>query len=167
MDGNPVHVGQTPIKALGATDQHSQVQLYVEGPFDKVVVFVDVANFEKKIPIPGKGFEEHPSISYLGGSSLADLMAVEKKGTEYALTSNNRPNMTITLPEASPHAVGQILFMLEVATLYAGGLYNVNPLDQPGVEFGKQYAYAVMGREGFEDRKAVYEKADAVDRFTL
>ncbi len=154
-DGAQIFVGQTPVKALGATDQHSQVQLYVEGPFDKVVVFLDVANFATKTDIP-KGFADSPAVSYLGGRTLNELMAVEKEGTEYALTVNNRPNMTIKLPEISPETVGQILYLLQVATAFSGGLYKINAFDQPGVEFGKQYAYAMMDREGFEDQKAEF-----------
>lgn len=156
VHGNAVYTGQTPIKALGATDQHSQVQLYVEGPFDKVVVFIEVTKYGKEGKIPG-GYDEYPAISYLSGSSLAELIAIEKQGTEYALTENNRPNMTIRLPEVSAESVGEILYLLQAATAIAGGLYNINPFDQPGVEFGKQYAYAMMGRKGFSEKKKAIE----------
>ncbi|VAX17507.1 Glucose-6-phosphate isomerase [hydrothermal vent metagenome] len=151
FDGNPVYAGQTPIKALGATDQHSQIQLYVEGPFDKVVCFIEVEKFDIKVPIP-HGFEELPGISYLGGHTLNDLINVEKKGTEYALTANHRPNMTIRLPEINANTLGQLLYMLEVATAFAGGLYRVDAFNQPGVEFGKEYAYAMLGRKGYEEK---------------
>lgn len=164
LAGNEIFVGQTPIKALGATDQHSQVQLYVEGPFDKVVVFLDVAKRNKTVPIPTGIYDEHSAISYLGGSSLGELIATEKRGTQYALTSNNRPNMTITLDSVSAQSVGALLYMLEVSTLFAGGLYGIDPLDQPGVEFGKQYAYAMMGREGFEKSKTKYLNAEKRNR---
>lgn len=163
FDGNPVHAGQTPIKALGATDQHSQIQLYVEGPYDKVVCFLDTDKFETQAPIP-KVFEDIPGISYLGGQSLNALLKTEKEGTEYALTSNNRPNMTVTLPEVNAHTVGQLIYMLEVATAFAGGLYRVDAFDQPGVEFGKQYAYAMMGRAGYEEQKAGYIERRITDR---
>jgi glucose-6-phosphate isomerase len=166
IHGNPIHCGQTPIKALGATDQHSQVQLYVEGPFDKVVVFIEVEKFKNSVTIPG-GYDEHASIGYLSGSSLAALTAVEKEGTEYALTANHRPNMTIRLPEICEETVGQLLYLLEGATAFSGGLYNIDPFDQPGVEFGKQYAYAMMGKAGFEEKKAAYERAKPESRRTL
>ena len=156
LKGNPVYVGQTPVKALGATDQHSQVQLYVEGPFDKIVVFLEVENYKSVGEIPG-GYDEYSAINYLSGHSLAELIAVEKRGTEYALTENNRPNMTIRLSEVSEDTVGQVLYLLQVATAIAGGLYNIDPFDQPGVEFGKQYAYAMMGKKGFGEKKKEIE----------
>ncbi len=162
-DGNPVFVGQTPIKALGATDQHSQVQLYVEGPFDKVVCFLEVGEFTATVSIP-EGFEDLPGVSYLGGHTLAELLNTEKRGTQYALTKNNRPSMTIKLGEVNAHSLGQILYMLEVATAFAGGLYRVDPFDQPGVEFGKEYAYAMLGRQGFEEKRREFEKEEGEGR---
>ncbi|MBI4666831.1 MAG: glucose-6-phosphate isomerase [Nitrospinae bacterium] len=150
IDGAPVHTGQTPIKALGATDQHSQVQLYVEGPFDKVVTFLEVGKFENVAPIPDE-FPGVEDVSYLSGHSLNELIGVEKQGTEYALTKNNRPNLTIRMPQVDAHSVGQLIYMLEVATAFAGGLYRINAFDQPGVEFGKNYAYAKFGKKGYED----------------
>ncbi|MDH4182981.1 MAG: glucose-6-phosphate isomerase [Nitrospinota bacterium] len=156
FDGNPIHVGQTPIKALGATDQHSQVQLYVEGPFDKLFCFLEVEKFGSEITIP-KVFGHEPELAYLGGATMNQLLAVEKDGTEYALTTNKRPNMTLRLKKADAHGLGQLLYMLEVATAFAGGLYRVNAFDQPGVEFGKKYAYAMMGRQGHEELKAKIE----------
>ncbi|VAX18477.1 Glucose-6-phosphate isomerase [hydrothermal vent metagenome] len=166
IDGNPVHAGQTPIKALGATDQHSQVQLYVEGPFDKLFCLLEVESFKTEMPIP-EMFEDQPGISYLGGQSLNRLIAVEKEGTQYALTTNNRPNMTIKLPEVNAHTLGQLLYMLEVATAFAGGLYRVDAFDQPGVEFGKQYAYAMMGRAGHEKKKTEYESKRTRNRLIV
>ncbi len=139
LDGKVAHTGQTPVKALGATDQHSQIQLYVEGPFDKVVTFLKVEKFKTAVNIP-QVFKDKKEISYLGGHSLNELMNIEMEGTEYALTKNNRPNCTITFPEVNPSAIGQIMYMLEVSTAFAGGLYNIDPFDQPGVEEGKKYA---------------------------
>ncbi len=156
VDGNEVFTGQTPIKALGATDQHSQVQLYVEGPFDKVVCFLETQTFEKDVAIPNV-FTDMPGASYLGGHTLGGLLATEKEGTEYALTTNSRPNMTITLPTINAHSIGQLLYMLEVSTAFSGGLYNIDAFDQPGVEFGKEYAYAMMGKSGFENKRTEIE----------
>jgi len=163
IEGNPIYAGQTPIKALGTTDQHSQVQLYVEGPFDKMVCFLEVEKHSKDIVIP-KEFGDFPGVAYLGGHSLGELLDIEKRGTEYALTSNKRPNMTIKMSEVNEYAVGQLIYMLEVATAFAGGLYNVNAFDQPGVEFGKQYAYAMLGRPGHEEKRADFEESLGGDR---
>jgi len=151
LNGRVVHVGPTPIKALGVTDQHSQVQLYVEGPFDKVFTILAVDSFRHELPMkpafPGKG-----ALDYLGGRTMAELIEAERLGTVYALTGNKRPNMTITFPDISPHSVGQFMYALEVATVFSGGLYTINPLDQLGVEAGKTAAFALMGRPGYEDK---------------
>jgi glucose-6-phosphate isomerase len=151
VSGRVVHVGPTPVKALGATDQHSQLQLYMEGPFDKVITLLTVEKFRKTVRIP-RGFKDMDGISYLGGHTLNDLMKAEEQGTEFALTQARRVHTAIRLPEINPFTVGQLLFLLEVQTLYAGGLLKINPLDQPGVEAGKEFTYGMMGRKGFEDR---------------
>lgn len=151
LDGADVFTGPTPIKALGATDQHSQVQLYVEGPFDKVFTILRVENFEHELLMP-PAYPEKSSLNYLGGTTMADLMEVERRGTVYALTQAKRPNMTVTFPAVTPFTVGQFMYAMEVSTVFSGGLYRIDPLDQPGVEAGKIAAYALMGRPGFEDR---------------
>jgi len=166
IDGNHVHAGQTPIKALGATDQHSQVQLYVEGPHDKLFCFLETEKFASELAIPPV-FSDEPELAYLNHATMNHLFEVEKEGTEYALTVNKRPNMTIRLPEVDAHSLGQLLYMLEVATAFAGGLYRVDAFDQPGVEFGKIYAYAMMGRKGYEELKAEIESGGKKNRRTV
>jgi glucose-6-phosphate isomerase len=148
LQGNQIHAGPTPVKALGATDQHSQVQLYMEGPFDKTVTFLTVKrpSVDMEIPRLYAGVEE---LAYLGGASLGGLLSAEHRATAAALSSNGRANMTIELPTISAASIGQLLMMLQIATVYAGAMYNVNPLDQPGVELGKQLTYGLMGRAGF------------------
>src|SRR5690606_4345460 len=128
-------VGPTPVKALGATDQHSQVQLYMEGPFDKTITFLIENNREEDLPIPSL-YPDVPELGYLGGHTLGELLRVEKSATEAALAQRGRMNMTIELPAVDATSIGELLFMLQVATVYAGGLYGVDPLDQPGVELG-------------------------------
>lgn len=149
LNGNQVNVGPTPVKALGVTDQHSQVQLYVEGPFDKVFTILAVGTFDNKLPMK-PAFPGTDALDYLGGRTMEELIEAERLGTIYALTENKRPNMTITFPDISPFTVGQFMYALEVATVFSGGLYNINPLDQPGVEGGKMAAFALMGRLGYE-----------------
>jgi glucose-6-phosphate isomerase len=150
-DGKVVNAGQTPITALGTTDQHSQIQLYVEGPNDKLITFVEVEQFREEVALPDL-YPEEDAISYLGGRTLNELMAAELAGTRIALTKAQRPNATIILPAVNEDTIGQLLFLLEVQTSYAGMIYGVNPYDQPGVEAGKIAAYALMGREGYKDR---------------
>ncbi len=150
VDGREVRAGQTPLPAVGAIDQHSQLQLFVEGPNDKMVTFVRLGRFPDAGAIP----EIHPevgSMAYLGGHSLAELLNIEQAATEMALTQHQRPSMRIDVPELNAFTLGQLFFLYEVATAFAGGLYGVNPFDQPGVEHGKKLAYGALGREGFED----------------
>lgn len=151
LGGNVVNVGPTPIKALGVTDQHSQVQLYAEGPNDKVFTFLAVEQFARTMPMKA-AYPEKSSLEYLGGRNMGELIDAERTGTVYALTKQQRPNLTITFPMVNPNAVGQFFHAMEVATVFSGGLYNIDPLDQPGVEAGKIAAYALMGRSGYEDR---------------
>jgi glucose-6-phosphate isomerase len=148
--GQEVHIGPLPVKALGATDQHSQVQLYVEGPNDKVFVFLEVEQFDGRAELQSPYSEAEAS--YLHGKSLNELIAAEKRATELALTQNHRPNMTFRFPAVSPFTVGQILQCLEIATAFAGELFDINAFDQPGVEAGKIATYALMGRPGYEEK---------------
>ena len=149
LDGRRAHTGPTPLAAVGATDQHSMLQLFMEGPHDKVVIFVAVEDFGEDVTIPSR----HPEVSslgYLGGASLGRLLDAERRATAEALRREGRPNVTLSLPRVEAHAVGELLMLLQIATVFAGALYGVDPLDQPGVELGKVLTYGLMGREGFD-----------------
>jgi len=150
-DGNTVNVGPTPVKALGATDQHSQAQLYMEGPFDKLITFLEVENHNQDIEIPEE-YQDLDGVNYLGGHSLEKLINTEKQATELALTKRNRMNNTIIFPELNEHSVGQFIYMLELETAFVGELMNINAYNQPGVELGKHYTYGILGRENYEDK---------------
>ena len=152
LDGKRVNIGQTPVKALGATDQHSQAQLYMEGPFDKVITLIGLRKYPREIKIP-RAFGKMEGIAYLGGHTLGELIKAEQQSTALALAKNSRPNCTITLPELNPFTLGQLIYMYELQTAFAGALYNINAFDQPGVELGKKYACGMMGRKGFEKFK--------------
>jgi glucose-6-phosphate isomerase len=149
--GEEVFVGPTPVKSLGATDQHSQVQLYIEGPFDKTITLLVEENPPADVAIP-KIYEEVPELGYLGGHSLGGLLRAEKEATAAALTHEGRMNMTISVSQVTPRTLGGLLQLFQIATVYAGGLYGVDPLDQPGVELGKELTYGLMGRAGYEGR---------------
>ncbi len=161
--GRLVNTGPTPVKALGATDQHSQVQLYAAGPYDKSVTFIEVQNLAKNVPIPGT-LTEYPSAAALAGRSLNELLSAEKKGTEVALTEAGRPNGTLFVPEVSAFTIGQIFYLFEMATAISGALYGIYAFDQPGVEAGKVAAYALMGLEKYRDRRLEIEKRQATPR---
>ncbi len=158
LRGEVVHVGPTPVRAIGATDQHSQVQLYMEGPPDKLIIFIEVENFQHRIAIPPV-FPEIDGLSYLNGHTLNELLAAEKKATAYNLMRAGRPNLTIKLPEINAFTIGQLLYLFEVTTVAAGGLFDINPLDQPGVEGGKQTTYGLMGRPGYDEWRRELESA--------
>lgn len=155
-NGNKVNIGPTPIKALGATDQHSQIQLYNEGPNDKLINFIRIKEFDTILEIP-KSFE-YTGIGYLGGKTINDLLDAEADSTKVALTDYQRPNVTITLPGVDAYSVGQLLYMLEVQTAIAGELYNIDTFNQPGVEQAKNYTYALMGRAGYEESASLLKE---------
>jgi len=147
--GAEVFRGPTPARSVGATDQHSQVQLYMEGPFDKTVTFVAVREPGEDLVIPAAHPHEE-ALAYLGGRTMGELLEAERTATAAALTAAGRMNMTLELPRVDARSVGQLFMLLQIATVYAGGLYDVDPLDQPGVELGKRLTYGLMGRAGFE-----------------
>ena len=151
--GKTVNVGQTPVAALGTTDQHSQVQLYMEGPNDKVYTFWAVRKYasEGRIPKTPTGLE---SFDYLAGQSLAKLIDAERRSTATALTEQQRPNCTFTLDRVDEEHMGAFLQMMEFETAFIGELLNVNAFDQEGVELGKKFTFGLMGRKGYEEYKA-------------
>ncbi|RLD97881.1 MAG: glucose-6-phosphate isomerase [Aquificota bacterium] len=143
--------GQTPIKAVGAVDQHSQIQLYNEGPKDKIITFLHVEEFAKEVEIPSL-YPEKPSLSYLGGHTLGELLNSELIGTASALAKNGVPSIVVTLPRVDEKTLGKLFMVYEMATAISGYLYGINPFDQPGVEEGKRLTYGLMGRQGFKDK---------------
>ena len=158
LQGNSVHTGQTPVKALGVTDQHSQVQLYTEGPFDKVITFLAVESYRDRVEIP-HAFGHIPDVAFLSGHTFNELIQSERRATEYAVTKSGHLNKTITLPEVNPFTIGELLYLFEVQTAYAGELLNINAFDQPGVEEGKNATYALLGKPGYEAKKAELDAA--------
>lgn len=155
-NGNEVHIGPTPVKALGATDQHSQIQLFNEGPNNKIINFVRVKNFDNVLEIPS--IFEYTGIGYLGGKSINQLINAEADSTRVSLSDFKRPTVTITLERVDGYNLAQLLYMLEIQTAIAGELYNIDAFDQPGVEQAKNYTYALMGRAGYEDSAKVLKE---------
>jgi glucose-6-phosphate isomerase len=143
-------VGQTPVAALGVTDQHSQLQLYMEGPKDKMITFWELAKPRADLRIP-KDLDQYDSCRYLGGKTLGTLLRAERIATEAALTRARRPNCRWILPRLDEYILGAFFQMLEFQTAFAGELYGVNAFDQPGVELGKKMTYGLMGRKGYAE----------------
>lgn len=149
--GREVWYGQTPVTALGATDQHSQLQLYTEGPRDKVFTFLGVTQYSSLMPLP-KLYPKMEELAYLGGHSLNKLIQAEMAATRLTLARNGRPSLTLTLPKINPFTIGQLMFLWQLETYVCGQLLGINPLNQPGVEEGKILTYAFLGRKGYETR---------------
>lgn len=144
LAGDVVHIGPTPISALGATDQHSQIQLYNEGPNNKTVTFIKVTKFDRGLKVPDSA-KLLPGLEYLSGIRLQKIIHAELAGTAESLRANKRPNGTLAVPEISPESVGALFMFFEIATALAGHLYAINPYDQPGVEEGKVIARRLLG----------------------
>jgi len=159
LSAKDVFVGPTPIAAVGVTDQHSVMQLFQDGPFDKVLTLIEVEN-PKSAPWR-KGSEDVPichgegegELSYLARSTFGRLFSAELAATRCALRDKHRPNLTLRVPEVSARTLGELFMFFEYAVTYSGCLYDVNTFDQPGVELGKDYTYGLMGREGYKPPK--------------
>src|SRR6056297_2429998 len=156
--GNQVNVGPTPIKALGATHQHSQAQLYMEGPFDKIITFLEVENFGEELEIPG-AYQDLAGLGYLGGHTFDELINTEKWATELALNKRKRMNQTLKVPEVNEFTLGQLFYFFEFQTAVTGELLNVNAFNQPGVELGKNYTYGIFGRDGYQEKKQEFDSS--------
>jgi len=160
-------VGGTPLAALGATDQHSQVQLFMEGPANKTVTFIAIGERGIDVAIP-HAHQDVTELGYLGGHSLAELISIEQRATAGALAQRGRPNMTIHLDRVDASRVGELIMLLEIATAYAGQLYGIDAFNQPGVELGKQFAYAMLGRPGADSARKEWDSLPKPDpRWTV
>ena len=160
--GNTVNAGTTPVKSLGVTDQHSQVQLYIEGPYDKVITFISVKNYGTQMPI-AYGYDDIPDVGFLGGHTMQELIQAENKATAYALMRAGRMNYTINVPEVNAFTLGQLMFMLELQTAYAGAMLGIDTFNQPGVENGKKATFALLGKKGYENKKREIDSAPPLD----
>ncbi len=167
-DGVEVHAGPTPVAAVGATDQHSQLQLFMEGPYDKVIGFAVVEEPDADVRIPPPPDDVPgvtplpPDLAYLSGHTLGGLLRAEYAATATALARAGRMSCTLRLPRLDAGTVGELIMFFQIATGYAGVFYGVDPFDQPGVELGKRLTYAAMGRPGYErDAQPMPETDDA------
>ncbi len=162
LAGNIVNIGPTPIRALGTTDQHSQVQLYREGPNDKLFTFLQVNNFEKDLTI-GPAPDIAPELEFLAGNDLSKLLNSEKTATEYALLQDKRPCLTVFFDRVNAYTIGQFIYLYEVTTSFAGALFGINTYDQPAVELGKEATFALMGKKGFEQHARKIQPVTGID----
>lgn len=148
---NGEHYGPTPVKARGVTDQHSQLQLYREGPNDKIITFIGVKSWPHDVMIPHASETEMEDAAYLSGHTFGELLRAEQMATAWSLAESERPNLTLWLPEVNAYTLGQAFFLYELQTVFMGYCYGINPFDQPGVELSKKMTYGLMGRRGYEE----------------
>lgn len=146
--------GITPVRALGVTDQHSQLQLYRAGPQDKVVTFLRARNREERT-IPATDIED---CAYLGGTGLGEVLDAEFEATEASLAAAGQANLRVELEALDAHSLGQLLYGMEAACIMAGELFDVETFTQPAVEWGKQAARGLLGAEETAEAAAVAEK---------
>ncbi|MBE5732886.1 MAG: glucose-6-phosphate isomerase [Clostridiales bacterium] len=164
VNGKVINAGQTPAKALGVTDQHSQVQLYTEGPFDKVVTFIAVDEYRSTVTIP---HDDVDACDFLKGHTMNELINAERKATEFALMKAGRSNFTIYLPVVNEETVGELLMYFMYDTAFAGALLNIDAYNQPGVEEGKKATFAMLGRAGYEAKLAEVNAVVKDDKFII
>jgi glucose-6-phosphate isomerase len=134
----------------------------MEGPKNKVVTFVAIGERGTDVSIP-KAFDDVKELGYLGGHSLGELIGIEQRATAGALAKRGRPNLTIHIDRVDAWHVGGLMMLLELATAYAGQLYGIDAFNQPGVELGKQFAYALLGRPGADKAKEEWESLPKPD----
>ncbi len=156
INGNIVNTGITPIASLGSTDQHSQIQLYNEGPNDLIVTFIfgEIFDNNPQIKTEIKEFE------YLNGKGFRELISIEREATALSLRENQRSNGTIILDNMpskglDPKTMGGLFYFFELACAYLGNMLEIDTFNQPGVEKGKEYMYTLLSKPGFEKEKQV------------
>jgi len=154
--GRRVEWGQTAIRARGSADQHSHLQLYLEGPRDKLVVFLRVEDHGDTLTVPA-AYQDLEDVACLGGHSLGAVLNAEQTATEFALARQGRPSVTVVLPALTPFIVGQLVYLFELATVAAGYLADVDPFGQPAVDEGKVLTYALLGRPGLDASRSEIE----------
>ena len=132
--------GLTPIPSYGATDQHSQMQLFMEGPNDKVLMLIETEKFQTDYSL--KNNLQAESFKNLSSFNLSQLMKAEFEGTLTALQENGRHVVHLKIPSLQEEFVGQLILFAECLTVMVGELLKVDPFNQPGVEAGKKYANA-------------------------
>ena len=148
--GKAVHVGPSPVSAVGTFDLHGQQQLFAEGPFDKVTTFITAKDHGAQVTVPG-AYPKIEAAAYLKDVDMSSILTHGYWAAEQHLTAAGRPNMTIHCDQIDEAHVGGVIYLLQLSTAMSAELYGINPFDQPAVDHNKQALYAQIGRAGFED----------------
>jgi glucose-6-phosphate isomerase len=141
-DGKGTH----PVRALGTVDQHSQLQLYLAGPADKMftLVTLDVAGTGGTVPAE---LASAAGAGYLAGRSMGDLLAAEQRATADTLIKNGRPTRSFALATLDEASLGALLMHFMLETIIAAHLLGVDAFGQPAVEEGKVLARQYLGEK--------------------
>jgi glucose-6-phosphate isomerase len=145
--GKNINTGPTPINALGTTDQHSQLQLYNEGPDDKWFIFLRVLKHKSDIKL---GDSSPEKIAFLNGKKMSSILDAAYAGTSEALAKNKRPNITLDIPEVNAETLGGLFMLFEFQVALLGSLYKVDAFNQPGVEKSKQLTKEILSKKNNE-----------------
>jgi len=143
LEGEKVNVGITPVNSLGATDQHSLLQLLKEGPNDKLTIFLEVEKFETEIKIPVWDRETN-KFDYLNQKDVSELILAELSGTRQSLTESDKPNLTLKIAEVNEYYLGQLFFFFELSVAFLGEIFGIDTFDQPGVERSKEISKELL-----------------------
>jgi glucose-6-phosphate isomerase len=137
-----INTGLTPIPAYGATDQHSQMQLFMEGPNDKFLFLLEVKN--KRVDFSLDNTINKASANKLNGHTMNQLIEAQLHGTLQALQDRNRHCCLISIDHNNEKSMGALILFFESLTALMGQYFLVDPFDQPGVELGKKYAFEYL-----------------------
>ncbi len=166
-EGNITNTGITPLAVRGTSDQHSILQLFLEGPFDKLLMLVAPQEYRNDATINGKVTDAEQA-TYLKEKNYSELIKSEFLATQAALKKSRRPFVTIQIPEIEEEEIGKLIYMLEYSVIALGEMLNINPIDQPAVELGKKFTYGIMGRNGFAKEKEEFDKlTERKEEFTI
>lgn len=157
LTNNVVNAGTTPLTCLGATDQHSILQLFKEGPADKVFGFMKINHVADEIKLANE-FSTEKEYSYFAGHTMLEQLHIEQLATEMSLVRDGKPCYSITLKDVSPKTLGGLFYFFEALVVFTANLWRINPYDQPGVEEGKNITYSLMGRQDYSHQKSKYEQ---------
>ncbi|MGE5397187.1 MAG: hypothetical protein ACM3MK_06570 [Chitinophagales bacterium] len=167
LQGRKVNAGTTPLSCVGATDQHSLLQLFKEGPADKVFGYLKVLNYAEDLTLPSE-YTSEPEYAYFGGHTMGEQLHIEQLSTEMSLANSGHPGYRLTVNDVSAVSLGALFFFYEALVAFVGALWNINPFNQPGVEDGKKITYCLMGRQGHVEKRPEFQaKIDEYNRRRL
>ncbi|MGE5379722.1 MAG: hypothetical protein ACM3NT_01500 [Methylocystaceae bacterium] len=157
LAGETIHAGSTPLACVGATDQHSLLQLFKEGPADKIYGFIGIQDQGEQLVIPQfTGSEKE--YAYLSGHSLQHQLEVEQLATQISLFNTGHPCYQITLAEQSPLCLGALFYFYQMLVAYIAYIWEIDAFNQPGVEEGKNITYSLLGRSDYLEKREYYQQ---------